>query len=501
MRKILLAASLSVIFLGISSYSIQAAKNKEHTTEPYLAQDAQSCDTDPPVGYTRQISGMVDGDELVLTVSSRFAGAVESLTWRGKEFINIFDHGRQISYAWQMDWHGECFNPTEPGSASDLFSQTSTSKLLEVCQVQENILTTRTQPAYWLAPGETGFCDSGTVTAVNDTLVSDQLLEKTIEIGYGGIDNVIAFTADITLDKDYSFLQLEIPTGYLTYEFTNYWVFDPLTGEIQKPESQPLVEPWSFVYGSKLPPILATEDGQYAMGAYSPEDITAYEILFYDIPDPDDRTNKWNIVLHEQPVPAGVYRYQSFAIVGTLEQVTEAMRELFELHPTDIAPPQGYVDLANCNLIEGWAWDPKTPDQPIEIEFRTLNEDGSESVIKRITADMFREDLPPALGDNGQHAFSVQTSEILHSGEQQTLRVYGLNSNRNLPPRPLLPVDHVLTCPGLEPTAAPTVTDSPPPTTEPEGVEGNGGSLPCIGGALPLLAGLVLWGRKRKIQH
>jgi hypothetical protein len=115
------------------------------------------CAEDPPDGYARRIRGLVDGNELTLTVSSRFGGAVESVSWRGKEFINIYDHGRQISYAWGMDGWGECLNPTEPGSASDLFKQTSTSELLRVCSDGPDRLTTLTRPAYWLAPGESGF--------------------------------------------------------------------------------------------------------------------------------------------------------------------------------------------------------------------------------------------------------------------------------------------------------------------------------------------------------
>ena len=337
---------------------------------------------------------MIDGDELVLSISGRFAGAVDSVTWRGKEFINIFDHGRQISYAWQMDGHGECLNPTEPGSASDLFNLTSTSELLEVCRPAPNILTTKIHPAYWLAPGERGFCDGDTPEAVNDTLVSDQTFFKTIEIVYEGIQNVIAFTAEIMIPKSYKTLQLEVPTGYLTYEFTNYWRFDPAIGELEKPESQPLVEPWSFVHASTLPPILATEDGAYAMGAYTAEKVSGYEILMYDVPNPDDRTNKWNIVLRENPAPAGIYTYQSFIIIGTLEQVTEGMQQLFKLHPTDSKPPEGYVDNASCEVIGGWAWDPKTPNEPVEIEIRLVNADGTESSLAQFVANQFRDDLP-----------------------------------------------------------------------------------------------------------
>ena len=468
----------------------------------------QTCDEAPPDDYVQTISGLVDGDELVLAVSARFGGAVESVTWRGKEFINIFDHGRQISYAWQMDGYGECLNPTEPGSASDLFAPSSTSDLLSVCRSAENVLTTTTQPAFWLAPGETGFCDRGT-TAANDTLISDHIMEKTVEIGYGGIDNVISFTITVDIPRDHDRLQLEIPTAYLTHEFTGRWVYNPQSGELIEAEPQPLHEPWSFFHLTNLPVILATPDGEYAMGAYTTEAIEYYSILFYDIPNPDDRTNKWNMVLLEQPAPAGAYTYQSFAVVGTLAEVQSAMSELFALEPADFNPPEGYVDLASCDEIAGWAWDPKAPDQPINIEIYSVGEDGSETLLTRTTADIFRSDLPPVLGDNGEHGYSIPTSDVLPDDEPYTLHIYAVNSDARSPNPSLFPREHTLECPQLAPVEEPEQTEEPAteaPADDPApevaddtdgGGVGGGSGLPCLGSALPLLAGLAFVTNRR----
>jgi hypothetical protein len=103
---------MMVALLLLTSANIMPATS-EIPIQP--APQAQACDENPPPGYTKTIRGLVDGDELTLTVSSRFGGAVESVLWRGKEFINTWDHGREISYAWGMDDYGECLNPTEPG--------------------------------------------------------------------------------------------------------------------------------------------------------------------------------------------------------------------------------------------------------------------------------------------------------------------------------------------------------------------------------------------------
>ena len=39
------------------------------------------------------------GSEIVITTTPRLAGAIHSLTWNGKEFIDSFDHGRQMQSA------------------------------------------------------------------------------------------------------------------------------------------------------------------------------------------------------------------------------------------------------------------------------------------------------------------------------------------------------------------------------------------------------------------
>ena len=501
MRRATFATGFAVVFVLVTSPQVRQGNPIQE--EPLAGPTDQVCDEEPAADYVQQINGVVDGDELELVISARFAGAVESLTWRGKEFINIFDHGRQISYAWHFDGYSECLNPTEPGTANDGRGLVSTSQLLSVCRSAENRITTTTRPAFWLAPGQSGFCSGGPQTALNETLLSDQILEKTIEIGYQGIDNVIAFTAEITLPEPHDLMQLEIPTGYLTYEFTDYWQYNPQSGELQKPSSQPIVEPWSFVHASNLPPILATPDGAYAMGAYTAEPIEYYTILAFDVPNLENRTNKWNIVIREEPAPAGRYTYQSFAIVGTLEQVQEAMNQLYALHPAaDFNPPMGYVDVASCEEIAGWAWDPKVPNQPIEIEIYSVSGDGAETLLARTTADIPREDLPPVLGDNGEHGFRIVTSEILHDGLRHTLRAYAENSDPSLPNPALQPTEHAIRCPQFSPTSEPEPSPAATPTVdaaiEPATAPETGRSLPCLGGALPLAAGAFLWLQRRK---
>ena len=192
---------------------------------------------------------------------------------------------------------------------------------------------------------------------------------------------------------------------------------------------------------------------------------------------------------------------------GGLSEVQAAMSELYRLHPTDFHPPEGYVDAANCQEIAGWAWDPKAPDQPIEIEFYAVGEDGSQTLLASTIADLPRQDLSSVLGDNGEHGYHILPSEVLPDGQRYILRAEAVNSVEGLDNRPLIPKEQIIECPELEPEPTEVVRqelietqdileEEPTVATSEDGV---GGVLPCLGGLLPLVFGVVgLWGRKRR---
>jgi hypothetical protein len=93
------------------------------------------------------------GSEIVITTTSRVAGAIDSLTWDGREFIDSHDHGRQMQSASNLDLGGgffnECFNPTEAGSMHDGAGPTSTSRLLWISASGRDLATvSRTDTVY-----------------------------------------------------------------------------------------------------------------------------------------------------------------------------------------------------------------------------------------------------------------------------------------------------------------------------------------------------------------
>lgn len=92
--------------------------------------------------------------DITVTVTNRLAGAVDSITWFGKEFVDSHDHGRQVQTALAFSPYGECYNPTEAGSAYDGTGMTSTSYLHDIfyLNTEKSALQTQTSMAFWYNP-------------------------------------------------------------------------------------------------------------------------------------------------------------------------------------------------------------------------------------------------------------------------------------------------------------------------------------------------------------
>ena len=278
----------------------------------------------PPDGNA-QIRAQAGKSEIVITTTRRLAGAIHSLTWNGKEFINSADHGRQLQSACSFDnspaANAETFNPTEAGSRRDGAGTNTTSRLLEMTAA-ENRLHTRSQMAFWLAPGER----SGGQLARNTNTLSDYVLTKDVTIGFGRWPQALDYRVTFTVPKNTPHMsaQFEALTGYLAPEFSRFWEFNPQTGRLQ---------PLSYGPGEiKNPVVLATPDGKFAMGIFSPPQ---------KLPDTrgpnygrwnfaDARVVKWNCVYrvrNDQGIHGGDYSYRMLVPVGTLAEVAAMLAE------------------------------------------------------------------------------------------------------------------------------------------------------------------------------
>jgi len=264
------------------------------------------------------------GGGITIRTTSRLAGAIHSLTWNGKEFIDSHDHGRQLQSAVNLDvaerMRPETFNPTEAGSMNDGAGPTSTSRLLDLSTTQ-NSLKTRVQMAFWLAPGQ----NSGGHPARSKALLSDHILEKKVTIGYKGMPRVIVHEVTFHLppNEKHRYAQFEVLTGYMPPEFERFWALNPASGKLMPLTDGPGEQ--------RHPVILATASGSHAMGCMTPNVAEGkgwsgpgYGRFRFD----REKVVKWNTVFrlkNPKRVPSGAYFFLSFVVVGELENVRRDM--------------------------------------------------------------------------------------------------------------------------------------------------------------------------------
>lgn len=272
------------------------------------------------------IRGNAAGSEIVIQTTARLSGAIHSLTWNGKEFIDSFDHGRQLQSASNFDAGGplvaETFNPTEAGSRRDGVGPLSTSRLLHMVTAPGQLQTT-TQMAFWLAPGET----SEGAPAKNKSTLSNHLLTKRVRIGYGQLHNVIQYdvTFGLPLDEFHRHGVFEAVTGYMPAEFEKFLKYDSTRDTFEGIDDGPGEQ--------AFPVILSTRSESHAMGVYSPDQPSrGFEHVGYGrFRFSGDKVVKWNCVFRVDNAISLMpreYAFRSFVIVGDLALVKESMRQL-----------------------------------------------------------------------------------------------------------------------------------------------------------------------------
>jgi hypothetical protein len=266
------------------------------------------------------------GSPLRVTVSPRTAGAVSSITWRGKEFLNAFDHGRELQSALSFDGLGECYNPTEAGSEHDGTGDTSSSKLLRV-RARGRLLETETDMAFWLAPGQAYPQGCGErkqfVAAYNRGIRDGYIARKRVTLGLPGVENAIEYWVEFAIPYQHENGTYELATAYMPPEFTSIFSFDPATGKVETLSDGP---------GEQgLPLILATPDKQFAMGILSPDPKASYgRFKFLNHPgEPGWDTVKWNCVFRLRDVRPSEWQNHCYIVLGTVDEVARGMAALY----------------------------------------------------------------------------------------------------------------------------------------------------------------------------
>jgi hypothetical protein len=266
------------------------------------------------------IRGRAGPSDIVITTTARTAGAIHSLTWNGKEFIDSNDHGRQLQSASAFDcgdaanFWAEAYNPTEAGGRADGVGPTSTSRLLGL-EARGNRLNTVTRMAFWVPPGE----KSGAHPAKNTTRLSNHLLTKQVAIGYKGLPHAIDYRVTFAVpptDPKHTLAQFEAVTGYMPAEFSTFETFDPGSGRLAAISDGP--------GGQDKPLVFSTPDGLWAMGVWTPEPANHYGRWRF-VPD---KVVKWNCVFRVEDragVKPGNFSYRVFVAVGSRQNVRDTL--------------------------------------------------------------------------------------------------------------------------------------------------------------------------------
>jgi hypothetical protein len=293
------------------------------------ADGPNSAETESVAGDS-EIRRRVGPSELVITTTSRVAGAIHSLTWNGQEFLDSFDHGRQLQSAANFDlsqpFVPEVFNPTEAGSLSDGVGPKSSSRLLRL-HADGHRLETTNQMAFWLRPGET----SQGHPALNTMVLSDHLVSKRVEIGMPGLPHAIQYDVTFTVPENerHTLAQFEAVTGYMPDVFSEFWAFAPDPGS----GVRRLVSVDDGPGEQAHPVVLSTSDLQFAMGVYSPDQPSPgfAQAGYGRFRFRNERVTKWNCVFRVRDpsgVRAGDYRFRCRVVVGRLTDVEHTLSEL-----------------------------------------------------------------------------------------------------------------------------------------------------------------------------
>jgi hypothetical protein len=279
-----------------------------------------------PADGNATIRAAAGSSEIVIITTTRLAGAIHSLTWNGREFINSLDHGRQLQSASNFDngtpISNETFNPTEAGSQRDNIGDKSSSRLLHL-RVEPSALQTVNQMAFWLAPGT----KSGPNLAKNTTILSDHLLTKRVRIGYKNLQQVISYDVIFTVpaSERHHKATFESLTAYMPAEFERFLQFNPQNRDLEPLSDGPAEGPNPLVF--------AVPSGTHAMGVYAPpqHNINTSCPTYGRFRFIAEKVVKWNCVFRvsdKDGIAPGGYPFNIFVIVGTVDTVRDTLRAL-----------------------------------------------------------------------------------------------------------------------------------------------------------------------------
>lgn len=261
---------------------------------------------------------------ITINASTSYGGALISLKYRNKEYINAYDHGRELQSAVSFDGLGECLNPTQGGSEV-VGSYQQTSNVQSLFGFGASIYS-GTQMGYWLNPGRyypQGCGEYPATTAPTyTTLASNVLLNSAYTLGYSTFPNVLVHDITFNVKEAYTKATFEFSTIYMPPTFSNAIFYNPANNTSTNAAG------W---IGEQTNPVISyTTDQQHAIGIYSKQlPQTQYGSGYGYFGFPVDQVFKMNMVWRSTGIKTNSsHKFQGYYIVGTLEEVKSTMQQL-----------------------------------------------------------------------------------------------------------------------------------------------------------------------------
>ena len=288
---------------------------------------------------TSSIKGDADGASLFIGVSRRTAGAVNSLIYDNVEFINSYDHGRELQLA-SVSSYGENYNPTEAGSCNDGVGY-NTSSNLDAISASGPTLSTTVTPAFWHT--QPGLCKEGHNTT---PLAVNHKFHKRLNIGIDGISNVVEFNIQMDINElvpqnplNPKEMRFEVPTGYISGEFSKAYRYNRTNGTLSEISQEMLChENAALPCEIDDPVVYATPDLSHAIGvctgAASGGVFRAYPRYqawrLLDGSTPVSSTTKWAVIkyIDGDIYPGSKYYFQSHIALGRKTAEGDALQKI-----------------------------------------------------------------------------------------------------------------------------------------------------------------------------
>jgi alpha-tubulin suppressor-like RCC1 family protein len=341
LTKLLKAARPSDVTTG--TRPLRLLRGLMATAASLFALLAAPATSDAQVSGDGSISAPVFGQTLTIRTSSRFGAGISSIRWGDKEFVNNWDHGRQVATNAAFFNRNECYNPYETGSKEDGQKPTTSARVLSL-SASGSRLDSSTQMCWYLStrdprPGFGDVCGNPA-----DFLpcppytgpLSNYKLSKTVQIGYAGIPNVIDYSSVVSIPEQVQKGVVQM-TAVFNKEFSNVYTYDLVSRSYRKIRS--------LEGEDDAVKVLATGDGAYAMGYYSPELLQQYG-------NGSAGGNRWGLVPPNPNYPdpdfacagfGGQFRFESsppanrsdrsFMVIGDLQQVNRSLVDLHNQFP------------------------------------------------------------------------------------------------------------------------------------------------------------------------